>query len=185
MRGSERFCPPEPEASGQAPCRGLSRVLTPVYKLGFSATLLTIGVVCTCLQLKHRPVDSFALGLALEWAFILLLAYFCFRLKKVVAYTDRLLVSNYITHCDVPYGNIDEITGYRGRSAVFVKLRLQTACRFGCTIHFLLPSKFATIESQPEFRLLREKCPDLCEISRSRWLGRSHLGRAAPGGTTI
>jgi hypothetical protein len=72
-----------------------------------------------------------------------------------------------------------------------VRLRLRTACRFGRTIHFLLPSTISRIESQPEVELLREKCPQLCERSGSWWLATLYLrpraireaGRAERGAT--
>jgi hypothetical protein len=153
----------------------LSSVLTPVFKLGCSATIVAIGVACTYADLRQGPVHMPPLGLALAWPFILLLAYGCLRLKKVIAHPDHLLVSNYITDTRVPYDDVEEIRARRGRSAVFVRLRLRTACRFGRTVYFLLPSTIARIESQPEVRLLRERCPQLCERSGSWWLATLYL----------
>jgi hypothetical protein len=158
-----------------------------VYKLGFSATIVAVGVACTYAGLKQHPVGLsivgwvlawtfLIVGWVLAWTFLLLLAYSCLRLKRVVAHSDHLLISNYITEDSVLYGDIEEIKGYRARSAVFVRLRLRIACRFGRTIHFLLPSTFAAIESQPEFQMLHEKCPQLSEPSRgSQWLETFYL----------
>jgi hypothetical protein len=165
------------EPLGDSGTRRLNSVLTPVFKFGFSAAFVAIGVVCTYEGMRQRPIDWTVLGWAFSWAFILLLAYSCLRLKKVVAHSDRLVISNYITESDIPYNDIEEIKASRGRSAVFLRLRLRIACRFGRTIHFLLPSTLAAIESQPEVQLLRDKCPHLCERSRSWWLGPLYLMR--------
>ena len=150
-------------------------MLTPVFKFGFSATLVGIGVACMFMGRKQVANWPGVLGLALPGVFIPLLAYFCLRLKKVTAYSDHLVISNYVSESRVSYEDIEEIEGYRGQSAVFLRLRLRTDCRFGRTIHFLLPSTFAAIESQPEFQLLREKCPRLCKQTRNWWFGSVQL----------
>ena len=152
----------------------LTGVLTPVFKLAFPGTIIAIGVICTYADLKQGPHMS-PLGLALAWTFLLLVAYWYVRLKKVVAHSDHLLVSNYITETCVPYDDIEEIRVRRVRGPIFVRLRLRTACRFGRTIHFLLPSTISRIESQREVELLREKCAHLCERSGSWWLATLYL----------
>lgn len=182
--------------SVRAQSRRLSSVLTPLFKLGFSSALVAIGFACTYVHLRQGPIDLRFIGWVFPWAFIIVLAYWCLRLKKVVAHSDHLLVSNYITDTRVPYDDIEEIKGYRARSAVFVRLRLRTGCRYGRTIHFLLPSTISRIESQPEVELLRQKCPRLCERSGSCWLATLYLrpratreaGRAdgeGPGDDTV
>lgn len=150
-------------------------MLTPVFKFGFSAALVGIGVACMFSGMKEAANWPEVLGLVLPGVFIPLLVYFCLRLKKVTAYCDRLVISNYISESRVSYEDIEEIEGYRGRSAVFLKLRLRTDCRFGRTIHFLLPSTFDAIETQPEFQLLREKCPWLCKQTHNWWFGSVQL----------
>ncbi len=120
-------------------------------------------------------MDWSVFGWAISWAFLLWLAYFCFRLKKAVARSDHLVVSNYLNQCRVPYDEIEEIGAGAGRNAVFVRLRLRSACRFGRAIHFLLPSILARIEAQPEVELLREKCPHLFEQSKRRWPPKLYL----------
>lgn len=150
-------------------------MLTPVFKFGFSATLMGIGVACMFTGMRQAANWPGVLGLVLPGVFIPLLVYFCLRLKKVTAYCDYLVISNYISECSVSYDDIGEIEGYRGRSAVFLKLRLRTDCRFGRSIHFLLPSTFDAIESQPEFQLLREKCPRLCKQTHNWWFGSVQL----------
>jgi hypothetical protein len=159
--------------AAQAQSRRLSSVLTPVYKLGFSATLMAIGVVSTSMHLINGGGPG--IGMAFMWIGLILVSNACFRLKKVFALSDHLLIGNYLMECRVPYDEIDEIKGYRGQSIVFVRLHLRNACRFGRTIHFLLPTKLAMVESQPEIKMLREKCPWLCQTSRSWWLGTFYL----------
>jgi hypothetical protein len=161
--------------SGTFRARRLSSVLTPVFKFGFSATLVAIGIVCMFTCMKQTPGWPGVLGLVTFEVFIAALAYFCVRLKKVTAYCDHLVISNYLSESHVSYEDIGEIEGYRGRSAVFLKVRLRLNCRFGRTIHFLLPSTFAAIESQPEFQLLRERCPRLCKQTHNWWFGSVQL----------
>jgi len=167
--------PPEYTTSVRAQPRRLSSVLTPLFKLGLSSALIAIGFACTYVYLRKGPIDLCVIDWVFPWTFILVLAHWCLRLKKVVAHSDHLVVSNCITDTRVPYDDIEEIKGYRARSAVFVRLRLRTACRYGRTIHFLLPSTLSRIESQPEVELLRQKCPQLCERSGNWCLAALYL----------
>lgn len=163
-----------------APSRRLSSVLTPVWKVLFAGALLVTGILFTYQSAKHLPVDAgFVVGIVISWAAILWLVRFCVRLKKVMAVEDHLVVSGYFATALVPYEDIDEIKAYRGRSEVYVRLRLRNACRFGQTIHFLLPSIIASVAEQPEVQLLREKCPQLTSESKSRWRGIIYLRRSA------
>jgi hypothetical protein len=158
----------------RAQCRRLSGKLTPVFKFAFPGVIITIGVICTFPGLRQRPQMS-PPWLAFTWMILLLIAYWYARLKKVVAYPDHLVVGNYITETCVPYDEIDEVRVRRERGPVFVRLRLRTACRFGRTIHFLLPSTISRIESQPVVELLRQKCPQLCDRSGIWWLATLYL----------
>lgn len=172
---------PEVVTSAQTQTRRLSSVLTPLFKLGVPSLVLTSVLVCNYVQLRQEPIDFRVLAWVFPWAFALLVAYWCFRLKKVIAHCDHLTVSNYLTDTSVQYEDIEEIRGYRGRSAVFVRLRLRSACRYGRTIHFLLPSTLSRMESQPEIELLRQKCPWLIERSRNWWLATLYLRPAHAG----
>ena len=163
------------DAAADPKSRRLSSVLTPVFKFGFSATFLVIAVVWSYLTVTQAFSALSILNLALASTFVLLLAYSCLRLKRVVAHSGHLAISNYIAQTKIPYDDIEEIKGYRARSAVFVRLRLRTCCRFGRTIHFLLPSTLAGIQSQPELQLLRAKCPHLCEQSQNWWTRTLYL----------
>jgi hypothetical protein len=157
----------------------LSSILTPLFKLGAPSTLAAILVVCTYADVR-RGAHMSLVAYAFAWALLLWVAYLFLRLKKVVAHSNHLVVSNYIRETRVPYDHIQEIRARRARWFVLVRLRLRTACRFGRTVHFVLPSTLSRVESQPEVQLLREKCPHLCERSGGWWLAMVYLLRPRP-----
>lgn len=152
-----------------------SSVMTPVFKLGVPPVLLGVGMIGTYEDLQRADLGIEVIALALMWGILLWMGYACVRLKKVIAYPDHLLIGNYLTHSSVPYGDIEEIKGYRWQNVVLVRLRVRHACRFGRTIHFVLPSHFGRIRLQPEFQLLQERSPHLCVVKRRWWLGALYL----------
>lgn len=151
-----------------------SCILTPAYKLGVPAALLTVAISSWHQQLNEEAFDLSILEV-LTLVFILLLAYPCLRVKKVTAYSDHLVVGNYVTKAYVYYHEIEEIKGCVRGGRASVRLRLRTPCRYGRSVHFVLPSTGGGIESQPEFQLLEKKCPHLRVRVRSWWHGALYL----------
>jgi len=158
----------------------LSSVVTPVVKIGMPGVLLLGGGLSTWFCIQQGNFVANAYGHALMWAFLFWLTFMCFRFQVVVAYADRLLVGHLTAAHAVHYADIIQIKATRAQSAILIRLRIEAPDQHAHSVHLMLPSRFATIDCQPEFALLRGKCPQLCEVSRNWLLGVVKLDPAMP-----